>query len=207
MKTNLLFAIFLVMANSLYSQTTNHIQPFPNIDYLEKSRDQRVIGNTLLGLGSAAIIIPSFIFLSNSPPNGDYTMAFASMGLGMVMIIGSTVPFDASGRNRIKGRPNNLYLQKSRDQRLTGYLVLGLGTAVFIIPPANLVNVDDPAEEDYAIALFPPLMGAAMILASVPILIQAGVNKRKGMSISFKMKQYPLFKTATYYPKVSLPFL
>jgi peptidoglycan/LPS O-acetylase OafA/YrhL len=206
MKTNLLFAIFLVMVTSLYSQSTETDKPPSNEYYLQKSLSQRQGGNTLLCVGTAALVIPSFIFIKSGPSIDDYTMAYVSMGLGTALIISSIPVFDASARNRMKGRPNNLYLQKSKDQRLTGYLLLGLGTATFIIPPAGLAKTDDPTTEEYGIALLPPFVGAAMILVSVPILIQAGVNKRKGMSISFKNETVPSIQNGNLLSK-SVPAL
>ena len=191
MKTYILFALFPFMTTSLYSQTMNTDKPLPSEYYLQKSLSQRQIGNILLCAGTAAIIVPSLIFLPNPPPKGDYTMAFVSMSLGAAMIISSIPVFDASARSRIKGSPNNLYLQKGKDQRLTGYLTLGLGTAALIIPLASFVNVDEPYVEEFYIAVLPPLVGAAMILISIPILIESGVNKRKGMSLSFKNETVP----------------
>jgi len=207
MKANLLFAIFLVMAASLYSQSMETDKPPSSEYYLQKSLSQRQIGNIFLGVGTAALVVPSLIFIPNPPPKGDYTMAFLSMGFGTALIISSIPIFDASARNRIKGRPDNLYLRKSKDQRLTGFLFLGLGTATFIIPPSIFAAAaDDPVDEEYGIALLPPLVGAAMILASIPILIESGVNKRKGMSISFKNETTPSIQNGNLISK-SVPAL
>jgi hypothetical protein len=51
------------------------------------------------------------------------------------------------------------------------------------------------------------LICAMMIVASVPSFIISGVNKRKGMSISIKMKQHPNISRAYYYLKIFHAYL
>jgi hypothetical protein len=84
--------------------------------------------------------------------------------------------------------PNNYFIQKSKNQRETGFVLLGMGTAAFAIPIIIYASDPefDPTEISSPVGPLSILIGAVMIVSSVPIFISAGNNKRKGMSLSFK---------------------
>ena len=75
------------------------------------------------------------------------------------------------------------YLQKSKSQKTTAFILLGIGaTAVAIAAPGN-VSFD----------VLPVLVigGGLATLGSIPLFIASGKNKRKAKQISFKMQQTP----------------
>ena len=82
------------------------------------------------------------------------------------------------------------YLQKSKNQRTVGWVLLGGGAAVGI---AGLIVAtddiwDEPDGLGTGITLF--TVGAGSALASVPFFIIAGSNSRKAASFSLESQSY-----------------
>ena len=82
------------------------------------------------------------------------------------------------------------YLQKSKNQRTVGWVLLGGGAAVGI---AGLIVAtddiwDEPDGPGTELALF--IAGATSSLASIPFFISAGSNSRKAASLSMESQRY-----------------
>ena len=82
------------------------------------------------------------------------------------------------------------YLQKSKNQRTVGWVLLGGGAAVGI---AGLIVAtddiwDEPDGPGTGITLF--IVGATSSLASIPFFISAGNNSRKAASLSMESQRY-----------------
>jgi len=78
------------------------------------------------------------------------------------------------------------YLQKSKSQRTSAFILLGTGAALLAVAAPGNVSFD----------ILPILVigGGAAIVGSIPLFIAAGKNKRKAMSLSFKNETVPLPK-------------
>lgn len=76
------------------------------------------------------------------------------------------------------------YLQKSKSQRTTAFILLGSGAALLAIAAPGNVSFD----------ILPVLVigGGAAIAGSIPLFIAAGKNKRRAMSMSFKNESVPV---------------
>lgn len=78
------------------------------------------------------------------------------------------------------------YLKKSKSQKAGAWMLLGGGTAVLAITAisaAGNITIGSKTKRSYDAPL---TIGAAMMIASVPLFIAAGKNKRKGMAITFR---------------------
>jgi len=76
------------------------------------------------------------------------------------------------------------YLQKSKSQRTSAFILLGSGiTALAIAAPGKI-----------SLGVAPTLIigGGIAIVGSIPLFIAAGKNKRRAMSMSFKNETVPL---------------
>lgn len=76
------------------------------------------------------------------------------------------------------------YLQKSKSQRTSAFILLGTGAALLAVAAPGNVSFD----------ILPILVigGGAAIIGSIPLFIAAGKNKRRAMSLSFKNETVPL---------------
>ena len=84
-------------------------------------------------------------------------------------------------QNQIK----NFYLEKSKNQKTTGWILLGAGTALVIGGGYVFDKTwDDASSTTTDIAGFAILTGVIADLASIPYFIGAGRNKRKAASLS-----------------------
>jgi len=105
-------------------------------------------------------------------------------------------------------KPNNYFIQKSKNQRELGYILLGVGAAAFAIPV--IIYASDPhldlSEIESPVGPLSILLGAGLMVTSVPIFIAAGNNKRKGMSLSFKNETAPHIQSGIILSK-SVPAL
>jgi len=87
------------------------------------------------------------------------------------------------------------YLKKSKNQRITGFVLLGSGAALDIIGLAtipknvNLFNPDPSVEQKANSAGWLLIAGTATMLASVPFFVSAQVNKKKAVSITIHTQQ------------------
>lgn len=98
------------------------------------------------------------------------------------------------------------YLKKSKNQKTLGKILLGGGTAMFLTgilvitddaahAVGNFLNPNPPPDKNNAVlsdVLF--VVGGASIIASIPLFISAGDNKRKAASISFKLEKMPVLQ-------------
>ena len=83
------------------------------------------------------------------------------------------------------------YLQKSKKQKTTAWLLLGGGAAVAVGAALLDVSSDwNKSETPYLIALS---AGGAAMIGSIPLFIAAARNKRKAMNASahFEIRQNP----------------
>ncbi len=84
-------------------------------------------------------------------------------------------------QNQIK----DFYLEKSKNQKTTGWILLGAGTALVIAGGYVFDKTwDDASSTTTDIAGFAILTGVIADLASIPYFISAGRNKRKAASFS-----------------------
>ena len=82
------------------------------------------------------------------------------------------------------------YIQKSKNQKTTAFILLGVGaTAIAIAAPGN-VSLD----------LLPVLVivGGVAAIVSIPLFIASARNKRKGMSLSFKNVPAPQIQKRSF---------
>jgi len=99
------------------------------------------------------------------------------------------------------------YLQKSKNQKTAGWILLGGGTALiatgFIVGSGENSTFDDAA----AGALLAGV-GVLSALGSIPLFVASGKNKKKAMNMSttFKMEKVRIFETQSFvqssYPAV-----
>lgn len=84
------------------------------------------------------------------------------------------------------------YLQKSKNQRTVGWVLLGAGAAVgtvgIIVTNEADSFFEDSGKIDTGLTLF--AVGAASTLASIPFFIIAGSNSRKAASLSLESQRF-----------------
>lgn len=84
------------------------------------------------------------------------------------------------------------YLQKSKNQRTVGWVLLGAGAAVgtvgIIVTNEADSFFEDSGKIDTGLTLF--AVGAASTLASIPLFIIAGSNSRKAASLSLESQRF-----------------
>lgn len=89
----------------------------------------------------------------------------------------------------IQSQSKDMYLQRSKNQNTTGWVLLISGTAMAI---GGGIAFDKSYEKDFYTA--PDIYGIIMLagvvadLVSIPFFIKAGINKRKAASFSFNMQ-------------------
>lgn len=86
------------------------------------------------------------------------------------------------------------YLQKSKSQRTSAFILLGSGAALLAIAAPGNVSFD----------ILPVLVigGGAAIVGSIPLFIAAGKNKRRAMSMSFKNETAPVLQNSGFTSRV-----
>lgn len=82
------------------------------------------------------------------------------------------------------------YLQKSKNQKAGGWVLLGGGALVLTITAVSSAGVDFQNRKSFPVV--PVSLGAAIMAGSVPLFLASGRNKRKGMSLAFKNETGPL---------------
>jgi hypothetical protein len=99
------------------------------------------------------------------------------------------------------------YLQKSKKQKTTAWVLLAGGATVGVIGLSqfNFAGSDGEVNNGGATAMF--LTGTAAAITSIPFFSAAKKNKKKAASISFKMDRIPILQTksmtAIKYPAIS----
>ena len=83
------------------------------------------------------------------------------------------------------------YLQKSKNQKKTGWILLGGGTAIAVVGSISLSNQDFWSSDDsgYDTAAILVLGGLATGLVSIPFFISSAKNARKAATISFNYQK------------------
>lgn len=134
----------------------------------------------------------------------------------MLLVVLSAASFSQQ-TNPAPQLTNQDYLQKSKKQKTTAWILLAGGAALSItgaiLSSHTLINIlidplnpESTSGSDADVIVL--LTGAAAMLGSVPLFISAGKNKRKAMSLSFKMEQVPQLQIASLVnkptPSVSL---
>ena len=96
------------------------------------------------------------------------------------------------------------YMQKSRVQKTTAWVMLGTGVGIFIIGAVGATNnvfVDENATNTYGVVA---LLGAGLALGSIPVFIASGHNARKAATLSLK-NQNILFPQQNSFVRRSQP--
>ena len=99
------------------------------------------------------------------------------------------------------------YLQKSKKQKTTAWILLAGGATVGFIglTQFNFAGSDGEVNNGAATVMF--LTGTAAVITSIPFFSAAKKNKKKAASISFKMDRVPVLQsksqTAIKYPALS----
>ncbi|MDO9037397.1 MAG: hypothetical protein Q7U59_03510 [Lutibacter sp.] len=83
------------------------------------------------------------------------------------------------------------YLQKSKSQKKTGWILLGAGTVIAVVGTISMSNQDFWSSDNsgYDTAGFLMLGGLAVGLASIPFFISSAKNANKAASISFNYQK------------------
>lgn len=76
------------------------------------------------------------------------------------------------------------YLQKSKSQRTSAFILLGTGAALLAVAAPGNVSFD----------ILPILVigGGAAIVGSIPLFIASGKNKKRAMNMSFRFQEIQL---------------
>jgi hypothetical protein len=89
------------------------------------------------------------------------------------------------------------YLQKSKNQRTAVYILSGVGAVAITIPIFFYENDIYVEGIDPDTGLFSMLIGAVMVVSSIPLHKASEINKRKAMSLSFKNESTPYFQNGS----------
>lgn len=126
MKTILFLGLFSVVVLHAFSQNLSTASSNQNIDYLQKSRDQRTTAWVLLGGGAALAFIGIAWNSDESTNDGFFTQNFdtqaALMLIGGASAVASVPFFIASSRNKEKSRKMslNLNIQNNNAKQFNG---------------------------------------------------------------------------------------
>ena len=97
------------------------------------------------------------------------------------------------------------YLKKSKNQKITAWVLLGGGTITWLAGASKNMNQDDNIDGGGEVAM---TVGGLAALSSIPFFIIASKNKKKAAAISFRMEKVPavLQQNLVYhsYPALSL---
>lgn len=97
------------------------------------------------------------------------------------------------------------YLQKSKNQKTTAWVLLG-GGAGFILVGVLIGNGKEASFDDVGTGVVLGGIGALSMLGSIPLFIASGKNKRKAMSMSFKNEMIPQLQNGSFVNR-SIPSL
>jgi len=101
------------------------------------------------------------------------------------------------------------YLQKSKNQKTAGWVLLGGGTAL-IVTGFIVGNSENSTFDDAAMGATLAGVGVLSALGSIPLFVASGKNKRKGLQAStfIKMQKAIRFEKSSFvqtsYPALSL---
>ncbi len=89
------------------------------------------------------------------------------------------------------------YLQKSKNQKTTAWVLLG-GGAGFILVGTLIGNGKEASFDDAGTGVVLGGIGALSMLGSIPLFIASGKNKRRAMSMSFKNEMMPQLQHGSF---------
>ena len=119
----------------------------------------------------------------------------------LLFVVGS---FSQQSTTTSVPKPNTDYLQKSKKQKTTAWILLAGGTVLTTIGAGVALSggldcaFDDPdCGDDQTLASILAISGSAAILGSIPLFIAAGRNKRKAASLSFNNMMMPQIKNSS----------
>jgi predicted MFS family arabinose efflux permease len=119
-----------------------------------------------------------------------------------------TIMADICGQEAVNSYPNkDFYLQISKKQNTTGWVLLLSGTAM-AVGGAMAFNRSWDEGSATSTDIFGVVLLAGVIadLVSIPFFISAGVNKRMAARLSFNLQDYPpgLYSAGSFSPAVSM---
>jgi hypothetical protein len=130
-----------------------------------------------------------------------YKITFCSM-----LLVLATATFSQQSKTSAPSTKQE-YLQKSKNQKTAGWVLLGGGTVLigtgFLIGDRKESSFDDAAT-----GVIIGGLGLLATIGSIPLFIASGKNKRKAASVSFKKERFQQTKNSGlvyhHMPAVSL---
>ncbi len=95
------------------------------------------------------------------------------------------------------------FLQKSKKQKTTAWVLLGGGTIAWLAGVSKYMNQNDNIDGGGEVAM---TVGGIAVLSSIPFFVIASKNKKKAMSLSFKNNPTQQFQRGSFVNR-SLPSL
>ncbi len=95
------------------------------------------------------------------------------------------------------------YLQKSKKQKTTAWILLGGGTIAWLAGASKYMNQNDDIDGGGEAAM---VIGGIAGLSSIPFFIMASKNKKKAISLSFKNQMIPQLQKNSVTNKPVLSF-
>jgi uncharacterized membrane protein len=114
--------------------------------------------------------------------------------ISLLLLIASGVMFSQQS-NPASVLTKQDYLQKSKNQKTAAWVLLGGGTAM--VGGSIIWALQDIFSTSSGPSVLFVTGGVAMI-GSIPLFIVSGKNKRKAMSLSFKMQQVPQLQNGSF---------
>jgi hypothetical protein len=115
--------------------------------------------------------------------------------LFFMLLIVSAISF--SQPNTVNPTVKADYLQKSKNQKTSAWVLLG-GGAGLIIAGTLIGNGKEASFDDAGTGVVLGGIGALSMLGSIPLFIASGKNKRKAMSMSFKNELMPQLQNGSF---------
>ena len=123
--------------------------------------------------------------------------------LSFLLII-STVTFSQQN-NPASTLTKEDYLKKSKNQKITAWVLLAGGTITWLAGASKYMNQNDNKDGGGEVAM---TVGGLAALSSIPFFIIASKNKKKAAAISFRMEKVPAVRQQNLvyhsYPALSL---
>ena len=107
----------------------------------------------------------------------------------LLIFILAMIPFGGYSQTEKQDFSKEYYLEKSKRQESSGWVLLAAGTAMGI-GGIIIVNQGDIYSADFEAGAVLVLAGAASGLASIPFFISSGSNSRKAARLSFIPQKY-----------------
>ena len=180
MKNAIIFLSLLIFTLESFGQA----QTSPEISkefYLKKSKSQKKIGWILLGTGLGIAAAGSAVLIGVEH-GGEYGVEggpLLAVGSGIAL---SSIPFfiSSSSNRRKAGISNESYLQKSRSQKKTAWILLGTGLGIAAV--GTVVQIANRDNWDFTGAAV-AVGGGVVALTSIPFFISSNGNKKRAASV------------------------